>query len=183
MPARHDYVLRPMVEADLPMVLSWRNQPRIREAMYTTHVISPAEHQAWWRVASVDTSKRLLILDYLGAPIGHVNFVQIHQVNGTANWGFYLGGSEAKRGAGAAMEYCALDHAFGELGLRKLQCEVFEFNRGVVRMHQKFGFVQEGVFSRQFLRDGHYIDVISMALFADHWRAIREPMAARVFRD
>lgn len=182
MPAREDYMLRSMEDADVARVLDWRNQPHIREAMYTSHVISAAEHEAWWRGASSDPTKRLLVLEYRDHPIGHVNFVQIHETNGTAYWGFYLGESDAPRGSGAVMEYLALEHAFEDIGLRKLQCEVFSFNDSVTRLHQKFGFVEEGVFRRQFLKNGEYHDVVSLGLFADDWETIRETMASRVFR-
>jgi UDP-4-amino-4,6-dideoxy-N-acetyl-beta-L-altrosamine N-acetyltransferase len=182
MPAREEYALRLMEEADLAVVLGWRNQPHIREAMYTSHIISAAEHEAWWRKASSDPTKRLLVLEHDDHPIGHVNFVQIHETNGTAYWGFYLGESDAPRGSGAVMEYLALEHAFKRIGLRKLLCEVFSFNDSVTRMHQKFGFTQEGVFRRHFLKNDEYHDVVSLALFADDWEATCENMYARVFR-
>jgi len=171
-----------MREDDLARVLTWRNQSHIREAMYTSHLISQVEHEDWWRVASADASKRLLILEHQGTPIGHVNFVQIHEVNRTAYWGFYLGEADAPRGSGAAMEFLALEYACQEIGLRKLLCEVLSFNTGVIRMHEKFGFVQEGVFIRQVLKNEDFVDVVSMALFCEQWEEHRESMAPRVFR-
>ena len=40
------------------------------------------------------------------------------------------------------MEFFALDYAFLTLKIRKLCCEVFTFNSGVIKLHEKFGFDQ-----------------------------------------
>lgn len=44
----HVVFLREMRKEDLPVVLSWRNREVVRHNMYTSHVISEAEHQRWW---------------------------------------------------------------------------------------------------------------------------------------
>jgi len=181
MASRESYDLRLMTDEDVGLVLEWRNKAKIRAAMYTDHVISAEEHAAWWASASVHPSKRILIFAADGRPIGHVNFVQIDG-NGTAYWGFYMGEDEVPLNAGIAMEFVALEYAFGELGLRKLLCEVLESNAPITRLHERFGFKREGVFERQVLKNGEYEDVISLALFAEDWAERREAMAQRVFR-
>ena len=45
---RHDAQLCAMAARDKQMVLAWRNQDRVRQHMYTTHVISEAEHDTWF---------------------------------------------------------------------------------------------------------------------------------------
>jgi RimJ/RimL family protein N-acetyltransferase len=80
------------------------------------------------------------------------------------------------------MEYLALEYAFTSLDLRKLCCEVFSFNSPVVKMHQKFGFQQEGLYRGHILKSGQPEDVIALALFAEEWAQIKQRMERVCFR-
>jgi UDP-4-amino-4,6-dideoxy-N-acetyl-beta-L-altrosamine N-acetyltransferase len=162
------YELRPMSDQDLELVLSWRNDPRVRDNMYTNHVITGKEHQLWFDAASRDPSKRLLMcVDESGVPVGVVTFSDIDQVQKRATWAFYSGSD--RRGIGSEMERLALDYAFGDLGLEKLNCEVISFNMPVIEFHRKYGFRVEGIFRSQYRRDGAVYDVYRLAHFRKAW--------------
>lgn len=164
--------LRPMTQADLAQVLAWRNHPDIRANMYTQHEISMDEHRAWWERMHAAPSFRALIYENEGQPTGYVAFSDINGETGTASWAFYAR-PDAPRGNGSFMEFLALDHAFGVLGLRKLNCEVIGTNARVVRMHEKFGFQREGLFKAHVMIGNALDDVHRLALFADDWQAAR----------
>lgn len=178
-----DCRLRPMAEEDRARVLAWRNQDRIRANMYSDHVIAPDEHDRWFDRSLTDPSAVYRIFEHCGRPLGFLSFTHIDRVHGRCTWAFYLGESDAPRGSGAAMEFLALDEAFGPVGIRKLCCEVFAFNAGVVRLHQRFGFAQEGLFERHHLKNGVMQDVVCLARFADRWPAERPALMASVFRE
>jgi len=173
--------LRNMAEADLETILRWRNAERIRANMYTDHEISMDEHRAWFARTQQDSDTVNLICEHEGVPVGFVNFIQIDRKNGKAYWGFYLG-EESGRGRGPAMEFLALDYAFDVLGLRKLCCEVFSFNQPVLKLHEKFGFKEEGCFRKHVLKKDRYEDIVSLAIFQEDWTMIRERMARICFR-
>jgi RimJ/RimL family protein N-acetyltransferase len=78
-------------------------------------------------------------------------------------------------------EYFALQYVFHELQFDKLCCETLDFNRGVLRMHEAFGFVQEGRLRRHIVRDGATHDVICMGIFKSEWEEKR-PQFERIFR-
>jgi UDP-4-amino-4,6-dideoxy-N-acetyl-beta-L-altrosamine N-acetyltransferase len=178
----HEFRLRDMVEEDLETVLEWRNQSWIRANMYTDHVISLDEHRAWFSRAKLDPAAVYLVCECNGKPIGCVNFVHIDRGNHKAFWGFYLGEENGPKGRGSAMEFLALEYAFGPLDLRKLCAEVFSFNDKVVSLHGKFGFQQEGLYRQHVLKDGQYQDVVAIALFRDDWMLLREKMEKICFR-
>jgi UDP-4-amino-4,6-dideoxy-N-acetyl-beta-L-altrosamine N-acetyltransferase len=158
-----------MSDADRPLVLEWRNEPRVRANMYTHHVIGDEEHRQWFAAAIQDQSRRLLMcVDDQEVPVGVVTFSEINPVQKTATWAFYSG-ANARRGVGSEMEVLALDFAFGELGLEKLNCEVLSFNMSVVDFHRKHGFRVEGVFRAHYLRDGERYDVYRLAHFRKAW--------------
>ena len=181
MPDRADCALRPATMEDAGRLRAWRNQDRIRANMYSDHIIGEAEHVAWLERTLASDTARVLIFEFQGRPVGMVGFSNIDRHNDRCDWAFYLG-EDTPRGTGAAMEYLALDHAFDDLNIGKLCCEVFAFNVGVVKMHGRFGFRQEGLFVRHRMKDGVLQDVVALALFAEDWREGRETMAETVFR-
>ncbi len=180
---KSDFSLREMTEDDLGVVLEWRNLESVRAYMYTDHIISMEEHRAWYSRAKKDPTSVYLICEEQGAAIGVVNFVQIDHTNEKAFWGFYLGQQSGPRGRGSIMEYLALEYAFGQLGLRKLCGEVLSFNDHVLKLHNKFGFLEEGRFRQHVLKNGKYEDVISIGLLADEWAEKRERLGRICFRD
>lgn len=178
-----DCRLRPMAEEDRARVLSWRNQDRIRANMYSDHVISRDEHDRWFDRALTDETAVYRIFEHRERALGFASLTGIDRTNGRSNWAFYLGEADAPRGSGAAMELLMLDEAFGPAGIRKLCCEVFAFNAGVVRLHERFGFEREGLLKAHAFKGDAYQDVVCMARFAEGWSADRAGLMATVFQD
>lgn len=169
-----DGKLRLMTVDDLPMVLAWRNAEDVRKNMYTSHVISPSEHSSWWESRSKDPRVRLLVFEIESQAVGVVIFTKYTGKGGLATWAFYSG-DRSRRGIGSMMELAALLYAFDDLGLRKLDCEVLEFNRPVINFHIKHGFMVEGVFRRAYFRDGQYYDIYRLGMLVEDWSAHVKP--------
>ena len=55
--------LRLMRSGDLARVLNWRNHPDVRRFMYTSHEISPEEHEQWFARNSEAPGVWLLIYE------------------------------------------------------------------------------------------------------------------------
>lgn len=173
--------LRDIRDDELPLVLSWRNAPSVRQNMYNRHVISLEEHLAWWARTQARSDARYHMFESDGRPWGVVGFTDIDHRNANAAWAFYAS-PEAPRGTGSRMELLALDLAFGPMGLHKLHCEVLAFNAPVVRLHQKFGFHVEGTLREHHRVDDRFVDIVRLGLLADEWRACRPAVAARLNR-
>ena len=114
-----------------------------------------------------------------GTPCGIVAFNSIDRQNKHAFWAYYAA-PDCPRGTGARMEFLALDESFSVLGLQKLSCEVLGFNTAVVRLHEKFGFVVEGVFKQHHKYDDAFVDVVRLAITSEQWNAAREKMKQRL---
>ncbi len=162
-------LLRPVSSADLEMILSWRNAPEVRKNMYTSHVISPDEHVNWWKKMQADKSARLFVLEEGGDPLGFVSFTKYTGPDGAVTWAFYSG-SNSRRGIGSMMEQAALEFAFDELEVYRLECEVLSFNRPVVDFHVKHGFEIEGVSRNAYQREGERFSIYHLALTRDKWQ-------------
>ncbi|WP_412747284.1 GNAT family N-acetyltransferase [Krasilnikovia sp. MM14-A1004] len=143
-------VLRAAVDADRDTVLSWRNHPEVRRVSLTTHVIDPSEHAAWWRTATADPARRVLVYSGDdGVPAGVVIFDLRAD---PATWSFYLdvdglGGQLLP--AWMRLEDEAVRYAFGELGLERLGGETLAWNTPVLALHRRFGFRETRRYERQ----------------------------------
>lgn len=170
-------LLRPIADSELELMLSWRNAPAVRANMYTRHEISAAEHLEWWRCTSQREDQQYCMYESAGEPLGIVGFTLIDRINSNCSWAFYAAPS-APRGTGSRMEFLALDHAFGTIGLHKLYCEVLAFNAPVIGLHRKFGFRIEGTFRDQHRKDGEYIDIVRLGMLSSEWADRRDEMKA-----
>ncbi|MCL9781546.1 UDP-4-amino-4,6-dideoxy-N-acetyl-beta-L-altrosamine N-acetyltransferase [Vibrio sp. S4M6] len=173
--------LRLIRDSELEMMLSWRNAPTVRENMYTTHEISLNDHLTWYSSIKQSEQFRYFMYEFQNVPLGIVGFTGIDTKNQNSPWAFYAS-PEAPKGTGSRMEFVALDYAFGELGLRKLWCEVLDFNKPVIRLHEKFGFNIAGQFKEQYFRDGLFFDVFRLELHKSDWLDIRPDILEKLNR-
>lgn len=69
------------------------------------------------------------------------------------------------RGVGTLLMKSLCDYADNWLGLLRIELEVYADNLRAQALYKRFGFVQEGHHRCDALRDGEYVDSLSMARF------------------
>ena len=171
--------LRSIKDQDIEIMLSWRNAPSVRENMYTRHEISLAEHQSWWQKVKESLHHRYFMYECSGVPLGVIGFTDIDPENNNSSWAFYAS-PDAPRGTGSRMEALALEYAFSVLKLHKLKCEVLAFNKPVIKLHNKFGFMVEGIFREQHKTDKEYVDIYCLGLLKVEWECKRNDMLVKL---
>ena len=67
------------------------------------------------------------------------------------------------QGIGAALMRALLDHADRWAGLLRIELTVYVDNARAIALYRRHGFVEEGVLRGYGLRDGVYVDCLSMA--------------------
>jgi UDP-4-amino-4,6-dideoxy-N-acetyl-beta-L-altrosamine N-acetyltransferase len=170
--------LRPMTPADKTMVCTWRNQPEVARHMYTDHAITAEEHERWFASVLCDPRNRYWIIVHAGKDQGLACLTAIDLLNRRASWAFYLADPEQRgKSLGGFVEYAVLEHAFNELGLHKLCCEVLTANRTVLSLHERFGFRQEGMLREHIFKGGEFHDVICLAITRLEWETRRADLA------
>jgi len=157
-----------MVHADLERVLAWRNHPDVRRYMYTQHEITLDEHQRWFERSLPDPKKNLLIFEANHQPLGFVNFNETGS-GGIAAWGFYAA-PDAPKGSGRQLGRAALDHAFTQLKLHKVNGQALAYNERSIQFHQTLGFQQEGILRDQHFDGERYHHVICFGLLGHEWQ-------------
>ena len=71
---------------------------------------------------------------------------------------------------------------FETLGLRKLCCEVLDFNSAVIEMHLKLGFSREGIQRAHIVKDTGSCDVHQLAMFDEDWHRLKAGFAEELAR-
>jgi len=173
-------LLARLKDSDLGFILQWRNAPAVRQAMFTQHEISWEEHEVWFHRVQADESKRwFLYLNKNNQPSGVVYFTVLDPAQHSAFWGFYAS-PDATPGTGLRMSLDALDKAFNELALEKLNVDVLVTNSRSLDMHKKIGFAEEGHFREQFFNGEQRIDVVRLGMLASEWSGYRQALKARI---
>lgn len=180
---RGDYNLRDLEEADLELVLHWRNSDRIRKSMFSDEIITFPEHIAWFnRVCKNPLGKSIYkLFEYLGSPVGLVSFTDIQKRNNKCFWGFYLGLEDLPKGTGSVMGFIGLEYAFEELSIRKVIGEVLRSNKASFQFHRKLGFSQEGILRKSVLKDNIYEDVYVLGLLKQEWLNNKSKLEKLIF--
>lgn len=157
-----------MTEADLALVLAWRNHPDVRRFMFTRDEIAPDDHRRWFERQSRGPGRHLLVYEIDAVPTGFVAFTA--DASGVFDWGFYVAPGSA-RGTGRGLGATALDHAFGSLGAHKVYGEVLSDNLRSIRFHEGLGFRREGLLREHHFDGARYHDVACFGLLRDEWQA------------
>lgn len=83
--------------------------------------------------------------------------------------------TDRRQGIGTDALQILLRYAFHELNLYRLQLTVFSYNLAAIRLYQKLGFVQEGVFRQHLQRDGQRHDMLLYGLLFPEWNHLSIP--------
>ena len=167
-------LLRDIRADDIAMIREWRNLPKVADYMYTDHLIGVEEHQVWFSRVLRDPTCKYWIIVCDGENVGLANLYSIDLRNRRCYWAFYVVSPNVRgKGVGSYVEYAILNYVFDELKLEKLCCEVLSFNEGVVEMHRRFGFAQEGLFRKHIFKREKFHDVVCLAILKEEWEGMR----------
>lgn len=172
--------LKPLQETDLCLILPWRNDPAVRQAMFSQHEISYQEHQAWFLRTKNDPGAHWFIWhDADNVPQGVVYFTELDVKQKNAFWGFYTSPS-APPGSGTRMALEAIDYVLGEFSLIKLNSEVLASNTRSLIYHKKIGFIEGSCFREKHFNEAQHINVIRLCLLASAWPLHRLKLQSRI---
>lgn len=172
-------ILREITKCNLEQkkeVREVRNLESVRRSMYTDHMIGLDEHLAWIDRLENDTKQIVFVVFINNKVSGAVSINALDRLHKKSDWAFYLD-DKARGGLGAALEYGLLNYAFDMLGLEKINCEVIETNPTIVKMHLKFGFLEEGFRRSNIIKNDSRIGVHFLGLTKEDWLVKRVDLA------
>lgn len=168
---------------DLPTYTRWFQDYEMRR--YLSLVAAPAtaeQEEAWYERAVKDHGKgsytfaiRALADDRL---LGNAGLQLMTAKDRWARFGIFLGERDTwGQGYGTDATRLILRYAFLELGLHRVELDVYSFNPRGVRAYEKAGFRREATRREALYREGQYHDIHVMGILRPEWEALY-PQAA-----
>ena len=159
--------IRPITMGDTQRIVCWRNTPQVRRNFVYQAEMTAQTHEKWMRgPVAAGTVKQFIIEEkQTNRPVGSVYLRDIDSVNEKAEYGIFIGESDARgKGYGTQAARLILQFAFQELHLHRVFLRVFADNPQAIRSYEKVGFVREGLFRHDVKIDGVYKDMVFMAI-------------------
>lgn len=163
---------KPFTYELLELVRGWRNEPRIRNNMYSTDIIGRDQQVEWFEKMVEDPSREYFVYFQNDKPIGCLSFTSIN--NEDCQWGCYLGEERVWPGSGIILAVAALDYAFKGIGVEALEAEVLEFNKSPQQMHQTFEYPESYIKETNAIRDGKQVNAIVYKYSREAWEKNRD---------
>lgn len=157
---------RKLTIEDMSFRMKWLNDPEVNKYLGTRVRSGTDEefHKKWFENYLNDETRRIFTIEVGGKPVGQVGLININILDKNASLYIMIGEKDFwSKGVGSkALEYI-LDHGFNQIKLHKIWLDVHENNTTAIKLYEKFGFVQEGVFKDQILCENSFEDEIRMA--------------------
>lgn len=122
----------------LTIVLSWRNDPNVRQWMLNSDEISMENHLRFVESLKQQSDKRYFLVQREGEYIGVIDLTDITQTS--AEIGIYA--NPQMHGVGDTLMKAMIDYAFTTLKVRTLFATVFTDNEKAKHLYGKFDFTE-----------------------------------------
>jgi len=145
----------------------WSNPPFTRRAQAARMLERMREGEkdhTWstWIVTHLDDAR----------PLGVCSLHHFEPRCRRAELGYILGREHWGQGYMAEAVTAVIEHAFGPLGLRRLEADTDPRNAASIRMLTRLGFVREGTLRERWEVAGEISDTAFYGLLAADWRAL-----------
>ncbi|MHB2153630.1 UDP-4-amino-4,6-dideoxy-N-acetyl-beta-L-altrosamine N-acetyltransferase [Calditrichota bacterium GD2] len=162
-------------EKDLEKIMNWRMKPEITKYMYTDPDLNIEKQLKWYKNHVIDNDReKYWLINVDGIDIGLVALTDIDKVNSRCYWAYYIGEFDyLGKGIGKQVELNVLTYVFDILNMNKLCCEVFTFNKKVIKLHEKFGSKVEGTLRQHIKKNNKYYDIVTMGILKEEWENIK----------
>jgi RimJ/RimL family protein N-acetyltransferase len=120
-----------------------------------------------------DPRRRSYAIELDGEHVGNVGLKDYEPGADEAECFIEVGEDRARgHGVGTRAMCALLDHCFEVLRLARVRLGVFEFNDAAIKMYERLGFVEDGLYGNHHA-DGRAWKVLAMCLEARHWQSVR----------
>ncbi|MFJ9536307.1 GNAT family N-acetyltransferase [Streptomyces sp. NPDC101225] len=168
-------VLRPFTEADADTMWEIIEDPEVVRFTGEPARELTREHVRSWYGSRATRPDRLdlAVTDRAtGELVGEVVLYEWDPQARSCTFRTLLGPRGRDRGLGTEATRLVLGHAFGPLGLHRIQLEAYGHNHRALRVYEKAGFTVEGVRREAALRDGAWVDEVIMGILDREWAAL-----------
>jgi RimJ/RimL family protein N-acetyltransferase len=105
--------------------------------------------------------------------VGNIKFEPVDRKNGRATLGIMIGDPNVRgKGIGTEAMILAMQYAFDNLGLHRLELGVTSDNVAALRCYERVGFKKEGVLREAVRRENGRVDSVWMAILVHEFQAL-----------
>ena len=163
--------LRAIEERDLAQLLTWRNNPELRQYFREYRELNGTQQRQWFESkVNGDPSTRMFAIESLadGRLLGACGLCYIDWVNRTADFSIYIGldGIYIDEQWAPDAAVSMIRYGFEELGLHRLWTEIYDFDAAKARFLQSLGFVIDGRHRQTHWAQGQWHDSLFLSLLA-----------------
>jgi RimJ/RimL family protein N-acetyltransferase len=166
--------LAPPEAEDAEALARWLNDPEVWQPFARLWPTNVEAERQWiaGQLARRDELNFLVFERASGKPAGLIGLRSLDAANATGRLGLLIGEAAVRgRGLGTEAVTLLLRYGFDYLGLRRVNLAVLADNAAALALYEKLGFAREGLERRAVLRNGQYLDVVHMGIFAEEFRA------------
>lgn len=161
-------IIKGITKKSVEEIYQWVNTEELRSFTGTVYPVSEYEHEDWIKrqVTSYD-SKLFIIADKnSGTNIGTIGLKNFDWINRNVELFISIGNypSDNRGGYGSDAVNTLVSYCFQRLNLHKVYLRVFESNKRAISCYEKVGMHKEGVLVDHHYQEGHYENVIVMAI-------------------
>lgn len=174
--------LRAPDRLDIPLFVTWLNDPEVRFGLLIHLPMSIAEEENWFEeMLKRPAHERPLVIEIMQGeewlPIGNCGFHNIEWRVRTGEVGIMIGEKSFwNKGYGTEAIRLLLRHGFTTLNLNRIYLEVYENNPRAIRSYEKAGFIHEGRKRQAMFKDGEYLDILIMSVLRQEWEISHKGM-------
>jgi len=167
--------LRAIEREDLPLFVSWFNDPEIRQGLLMYQPFSLVYEENWFdEMMKRPREEHPLVIEIQQGetwlPIGNCGFHQIDWRCRVAEFGICIGEKQFwNQGYGTQAVQLLVKHGFLTLNMNRISLDVYENNARAIRSYEKAGFVHEGRRRKAMYKDGVYFDILQMSILREEW--------------
>ena len=168
--------LRALERMDIPTLLRWMNDPEVREGLLVFKPMSTMMEERWLEGLADRPDDYVFGVEALieghWRHVGNVGLHGIERHHRRAEIGIVIGEKDAwGKGYGSEAMALMMRFAFHELGLHRIELEVFESNLRALKTYRALGFVEEGVRRESIYTGGRFIDALHMGVLRSEYDA------------
>ncbi|MDX1994440.1 MAG: GNAT family protein [bacterium] len=167
--------LRAVEPSDYDFYVGWIDSQSERQSYFIDFPQSSVNTREWVeneaRRKPQNDEVRFHIETLDGQSVGTIN---THSTN--PRWGTFMYGVAVQRqhqgkGYGAEAVEIVLRYFFKERRYQKVNAEVYAFNEGSIRFHERLGFTLEGRMRRMVYTDGAFHDILLYGMTVEEFQA------------
>ncbi|MBI4786340.1 MAG: GNAT family N-acetyltransferase [Chloroflexi bacterium] len=159
----------------LPRYVEWLNDWEVARYLMPgmPQVMTLESETEWFDARQKDKSS--FVFAILGLPeknlIGNCGLHNLDLKNRCAVFGIFIGDKNYwSKGYGTDATRTLLRFAFEQLGLNRVELEVYDYNPRAMRAYEKAGFRRDGTRRQALFRDGDFHDIHLMGILREEWK-------------